>query len=230
MAVTPRRISSFTKKVHSMSTETTKPRAAGSFERSFTGGFIALLVIIGLLTALRGHPPSAYEVGGLFFWCILASAIIGFVSRKKAWSLVGTSVMVLMLSIMLYVLNFSNMRTSERAPVVARQSQFIADFLKVQLDLLDVLETVKDSESAKAAAPKIDQLTDRLRPIVAGMVEPLHKSEIDEIQQAHAADNTRLAALLPKLLPQANQNADGQPDFQKAMQRFVEMMGRIKQN
>src|SRR5262249_19326144 len=144
------------------------PRRTGSAGKSFAMAIVAYVVLMVAFGILRGSMPSPEQFGRNIANAFFAAIIVAFISRNKHWSWIGTGIFVFLATVLVSLIS-SSIQDSKRPAIVAQQNQHFSEFLKIQNDLLDVLETVKDPETARAAVPKIDQLTKRLQPVVQGM-------------------------------------------------------------
>jgi hypothetical protein len=97
--------------------------------------------------------------------------------------------------------------------------------LKALSDLSDVLETVKDKETAKAAAPKIDKIADRFEAL-AKEAKKLGKpsKEEEEKLKKYEDDAKKQAQRMAVALVPAVTKSGGDPDFKKALDHLNKAM------
>jgi hypothetical protein len=96
------------------------------------------------------------------------------------------------------------------------------DMIKVQTEAADILEGVKDKETAKAAAPKLEELADRLEEVGKKMKklgEP-SKEVQKKLQEKFGADLIKEAVRGEAAKTKALKAAGDQPDFKKAMDKM----------
>ena len=96
------------------------------------------------------------------------------------------------------------------------------DMIKALSDLADALESVKDKDTAKSAAPKIDKVCDRLEAL-GKQAEKLPKLEGDEdkkLEKQFKESLTKQVTRLQKVAFQAGMNSGGEPTFVKSIMRL----------
>jgi hypothetical protein len=99
----------------------------------------------------------------------------------------------------------------------------VKDMIKALSDLAEALESVKDKDTAKAAAPKIDhKVCDKLEAL-GKSAEKLPKLEGDEpekLKKQVKDDLTKQVDRLKKVAYQAGMNSGGEPAFMKSILRL----------
>jgi hypothetical protein len=88
----------------------------------------------------------------------------------------------------------------------------------------DALESVKDKESAKAAAAKIDKVCDRMKELgkEAKDLPKLPKDEDEKLKAKYEPEMKKVQERIKKATPTAAVKSMGEADFVKALQRFSE--------
>jgi hypothetical protein len=92
-------------------------------------------------------------------------------------------------------------------------------------ELGDALESVKDKESAKAAAVRINKVCDRLKEL-AKEYEDLpkpSKAEDERLKKKYEGDLKKAAERVQKVAFDAGAKSQGEPDFLKAALRLQEV-------
>jgi hypothetical protein len=104
------------------------------------------------------------------------------------------------------------------------------DMMQVLNDLADALESVKDQESAKAAAKKINEICDRMEAL-GKKAEALPKVTQAEKEKLDKQFNPQAEKLMPRLIAAgASARAKGgdEPDFQNALKRLESVGENLK--
>jgi hypothetical protein len=104
----------------------------------------------------------------------------------------------------------------------AKHEALYTDMLKALNDLADALESVKDRESAKAAAPKINEVCDRMSELGkrAEATPKVTKSEDDKLKEKFEPQFKKANERLQKVAFQAGANSGGDPDFEKSIKKL----------
>jgi hypothetical protein len=99
------------------------------------------------------------------------------------------------------------------------------DMVKALSDLADALESVKDRESAKAAAVKINEICDRLEELgkKAEKLPKLTKADNDKLEKKFEPELRKLSDRVQKAGLQAGRNSQGEPSLQKAALRMMDV-------
>jgi hypothetical protein len=117
--------------------------------------------------------------------------------------------------------------TSGCGSAYSKNEEVIKDLIKAMTDLGDALESVKDKESAKAAAAKINEISDRLDAIgkKAEDLPKLTKADSDKLKDKYESELKKQAERMQKVAFQAGANSGGEPEFLKAVKR-LESVGK----
>ena len=91
--------------------------------------------------------------------------------------------------------------------------------------LADALENVKDKDSAKAAAAKINKICDKMAELgkEAEGLPKLSKSEDEKLKSKYEPELKKAGERMQKVAVEAGIKSGGDPDFLKAMQRLQEV-------
>jgi uncharacterized protein (TIGR03066 family) len=92
-------------------------------------------------------------------------------------------------------------------------------------ELGEALESVKDKDSAKAAAVRINKVCDRMTELgkeAEGLPE-LSKAEDERLKKKYEADLRKVAERVQKVAFQAGAASGGEPDFLKSAMRLQEV-------
>jgi hypothetical protein len=108
---------------------------------------------------------------------------------------------------------------------VAKNEAVLKGMMEQLNALADALESVKDKETAKAAAAKINKAADRLDELgkEAKGLPKLSKEEEAKLQKKYQDDLTKAATRMQKAAGPAGLKSGGDPDFLKASMRLEEV-------
>jgi len=92
-------------------------------------------------------------------------------------------------------------------------------------EFADALESVKDQQSAKAAAVKINKICDKLTDITnrAKALPKVTQSQNDALEKKFKPDLEKASARIQAVAFQAGANSGGDPDFIAALKRLEEV-------
>lgn len=143
-------------------------------------------------------------------------------ARKKApillWSVIGGSLAVLVAGIVTIVLLASRSRGS----ALEQHEAAVREAIAVSNELGAALETVKDKDSARAAAAKINQICDRMEAL-ARRERSLPRLTAEENLRLQNLVNAEVNAMKQRLTAagfQAGMNSQGEPSFVAAARRL----------
>ena len=108
------------------------------------------------------------------------------------------------------------------APKPTPHEEFLRDYVKVLSDLADAFEAVKDKDTARAAAPKVVALAERLEALgkkVQKLDDP-SKEEQKKLQDKYGKDLVKQVFRQAMAEANAKKAAGDEPDFKKATLRL----------
>jgi hypothetical protein len=128
----------------------------------------------------------------------------------KRWMLVGTLVLAL--------------PATGYGADTEKHEALIKDMIKTMGDLGDALESVKDKDTAKAAAVKINKVCDRFEDIGKKAMDlpKLSKEEDAALEKKFKPEMEKVSQRIQKVAPAAGMNSGGEPDFLKSLKRLEE--------
>ena len=103
-----------------------------------------------------------------------------------------------------------------------KHEEVIQGLVKATSDFADALESVKDRETAKAAAVKINRIVDQLEELgkKAEDLPLITKRDDDKLIEKYKPEIKKQQERVEKVAFQAGVNSGGEPSFQKALERF----------
>jgi hypothetical protein len=106
-----------------------------------------------------------------------------------------------------------------------KHEALIKDMIKGLDDLGDALESVKDKDTAKTAAVKINKVCDRMTEIgkKAQDLPKLSKDEDAALEKKYKPQLEKVAARIQKVAFAAGMASGGEPDFIKSCMRLEEV-------
>jgi hypothetical protein len=108
------------------------------------------------------------------------------------------------------------------APKPTPHEEFLRDHIKVLSDLADTFEAVKDKDTAKAAAPRVVALAERLEALgkkIQKLDDP-SKEEQKKLQDKYGKDLIKQVFRQAMAEANAKKAAGNEPDFKKAALRL----------
>lgn len=110
----------------------------------------------------------------------------------------------------------------------AAQEKYMRDWIRLLNEYSDILESVNDPASAKAAAAKIDAVAAKLEELAARNAPPLSKAESDRLSRLFSTDIEQASKRMLALGPQAAMKANQEPSYVEATKRLVLVAQRIR--
>jgi predicted Zn finger-like uncharacterized protein len=141
-------------------------------------------------------------------------------NQRRVWWIVGSSVGLVLVAggIVAGLLIFSGKSSAyKKREAISRQT------IELFNTLCDVLDTVHDSQSAKAAAVKINEIHER--GIELGKEEKrvsLSEEEQMELKKRDYPEMQKVKERMKNSIRDAIAKSEGEPDFMRAMTRFAE--------
>lgn len=148
------------------------------------------------------------------------------------------ALLLLFVAVMAIYRNFSRpLQPNAPANVSAQQSAdsqdaWARDWLEVLQGIASVLETVKDSSSAKAAAPnlltyvnRIDQLAERQKKLPR-----VTNSENDKILNRYMPEMLKVKKRMTDLVPTLREKYDAVPALTDAMEKIMAAAGKLQRD
>ncbi len=104
----------------------------------------------------------------------------------------------------------------------AENEAIIKDMIKCLNDFADALESVKDPETAKAAATKISQTADEMEALgkKAEKAPKLSKADNDKLENTYMPELEKAQKRFESVAPQAGVKSGGEPTFQEALKKW----------
>jgi hypothetical protein len=107
----------------------------------------------------------------------------------------------------------------------AKNEAVAKEMIKAMNDLADAFESVKDKNTAKAAAPKINAVCDKMVDIgkKAETLPKLSQAEDEKLKKALEPELKKATERFTKVVPQAVTNSGNDPDFIASLKRLEEV-------
>lgn len=127
-----------------------------------------------------------------------------------------------------YVLEFKRKAAGGK---VGKHEAVIKGMVEQLNALADALESVKDRDTAKAAAVKINKVCDRMTELgkEAKGLPKAPKEEDERLKAKYEGEMAKAARRLQATAVQAGRNSGGEPDFLKSLMRLQEV-GKVLQS
>jgi hypothetical protein len=103
------------------------------------------------------------------------------------------------------------------------------DMVKILTDLTDVLESVQDRDSARAAAVRIQQICDRMEELERReqFLPAIRRSEAARLKEQWERELKPVKDRLNQAIMRAGLNSGGEPSYMAACVRFDQIKDRL---
>lgn len=117
-----------------------------------------------------------------------------------------------------------------RSSTYSKQEAAAKDIIKLLNEFADALESVKDPESAKSAAARIDKICDRLDELGkrAQALPKLTQAEDTRLRKQIEPELNQVNERIVKVAFQAGLNSKGEPAFMSSLQKLQQVVQRYQ--